>query len=136
MCARMIYELLDDRTINMSKDTLSKVDCISFIVTKDRNILVEKRDSRRRTDPNIIAIPGGHAMMRARLICKSLKYLTVVEHYTPLEIQNVYYYLCEDWVGQVKSNEAEFVFWLPFEEIDKLHFEFERDIINEYLEVD
>ncbi len=128
----------------MVPPTKPRVDCVSFLITKDDSILVEKRDNKRATDPNIIAIPGGHVnsnesleeacqremLEEVGLTCESCELVETIEHETPLETQVVHYYLCVDWFGEIESNEAEFVFWLPFSELSKLDYDFERRIVE------
>lgn len=126
------------------KNITPKVNCVSFLVTREDSILVEKRYLNKRTDPEIISFPGGHVSQgesleeacRRRLFeklgleCESYKLFKAVKHRTPLEIQMVYYYLCEDLSGELVSNEDADVFWLSKNESSRLYYDFERNIVN------
>ncbi len=123
---------------------IPKVNCVSFLITKEDSILVEKRDLNKRTDPGIISFPGGHVSQgesleeacrrelyeELGLECESYRLFKAVKHRTPIEIQMVYYYLCEDLSGELLSNEAADVFWLSKNDSSRLYYDFEKNIVN------
>lgn len=125
--------------------TIPHVDTVSFIVLCEGRILVERRSLNARTDPGIIAIPGGHiqrgeshveAVQRelreeTGLNCDSFTLIAKKCHSTPLENQTVYYYLCDNWVGELVCNEADELFWISLDEIDLLDYEIEREAVDE-----
>lgn len=126
------------------RNTPPKVNCVSFLITSKDSILVEKRNLNKETDPGIISFPGGHvkqgesleeACRRVlhedlRLECESIRLFKAVKHRTPLEIQMVYYYLCENMSGECAGEEASDVFWLSQNEASRLYYDFEANIVN------
>ena len=121
------------------------VETVSFMVLCEGRLLVERRSLDARTDPGIVAIPGGHiqrgesfvdAVQRelreeTGLDCDSFTLITEKCHSTPLESQTVSYYLCNDWVGELVCNEADELFWISLDEIDLLDYEIEREAVDE-----
>ena len=121
------------------------VDTVSFIVLCEGRLLVERRGLEARTAPGIIAIPGGHvdggeslvaAVQRelgeeTGLSCDSFTLITKKYSSTPLENQTIYYYLCNNWVGELVCNEADELFWISLDEIDLLEYEIEREAVDE-----
>ena len=121
------------------------VDTVSFIVLCEGKLLVERRSLDARTDPGIIAIPGGHIQGGESLVeavqrelleetglnCDSFTLIAKKFHSTPLENQTVYYYLCNDWVGELVCNEADELFWISLDEADLLDYEIEREAVEE-----
>jgi mutator protein MutT len=126
------------------RKNIPKVNCVSFLITREDSILVEKRDLKKRIDPGIISFPGGHVshgesleeacrrelLEELGLTCESYRLFKAVKHRTPLEIQMVYYYLCENLSGELVSNEATDIFWLSKNEASRLYYDFERNIVN------
>ena len=121
------------------------VETVSFIVLCEGRLLVERRSLDARTDPGIIAIPGGHIQRGESLVeavqrelreetglyCDSFTLIARKFHSTPLENQTVYYYLCNDWVGELVCNEADELFWISLDEIDLLDYEIQREAVDE-----
>ncbi len=122
-----------------------KVDTVSFMVLCDGRLLVERRSLDARTDPGIIAIPGEHIQRGESLVeavqrelreetglnCDSFTLIAEKCHSTPLENQTVYYYLCDNWVGELACNEADELFWISLDEIDLLDYKIERKAVDE-----
>ena len=110
--------------------TVPKVDTIAFMVIKEGKLLVERRSLSARTDPGIIAIPGGHVNEGETLVeavqrelreetginCDSFTLIMTKKNSTPLEAQTVHYYLCNDCVGALVSNEADELFWMHLDD--------------------
>ena len=52
---------------------------------------------------------------------------------TPIETQNVHYFVCEDWSGVPKSNEAVEVFFIGIDELCLISIEKERMLLEKHL---
>ncbi|MBY6234611.1 NUDIX domain-containing protein [Vibrio harveyi] len=101
-------------------------ECVSFILVKDDEVLLETRAKDKDSDPGMIAIPGGHmeqgesqSMTLLRELDEELNirpqrcgYLCSLYHPTT-ELQLLHYYVVTDWVGDIQSLEAESVNWYP-----------------------
>lgn len=99
-------------------------ECVSFILLKDEQVLLEHRSKSKETDPGLIAIPGGHleagetqqqALYRELkeeldIIPKNAKYLCSLYHPT-IELQLLHYYVITEWEGSILSLEADTVEW-------------------------
>ena len=120
-----------------------KVDTISFMVIKEGKLLVERRSLKARTDPGIIAIPGGHVNEGETLIeavkrelreetglyCDSFTLITTKKNSTPLEEQTVHYFLCENCVGELVCKEADELFWMPLDDVEMIKYESGKEVI-------
>ncbi|EDL67092.1 NUDIX hydrolase [Vibrio campbellii] len=101
-------------------------ECVSFILVKGEQVLLETRSKDKDSDPGMIAIPGGHMekgesqpMTLLRELDEELNikpqrcgYLCSLYHPTT-ELQLLHYYVVTDWVGDIQSLEAESVTWYP-----------------------
>lgn len=99
-------------------------ECVSFILLKDDNVLLEKRSEYKRTDPGLINIPGGHmdeGETQRKTLCREVKeelnviptqyqYLCSLYHPTS-ELQLIHYYIVNQWQGEITAQEAEDVQW-------------------------
>ncbi len=99
-------------------------ECVSFMLLKDEEVLLETRAKDKATDPGAIAIPGGHmeqgetqqqALFREleeelNVIPQSFVYLCSLYHPTT-ELQLIHYYVVSDWQGEIECHEAESVDW-------------------------
>lgn len=99
-------------------------ECVSFILLKDDNVLLEKRSEYKRTDPGLINIPGGHmdeGETQRQTLCREVKeelnviptqyqYLCSLYHPTS-ELQLIHYYIVDQWQGEITAQEAEDVQW-------------------------
>lgn len=99
-------------------------ECVSFILLKDDNVLLEKRSEYKRTDPGLINIPGGHmdeGETQRQTLCREVKeelnvvptqyqYLCSLYHPTS-ELQLIHYYVVNQWQGEITAQEAEDVQW-------------------------
>jgi len=102
------------------------VEGIAFIILKNGKILVEKRKMDKKVDPGKIIIPGGHVEKgetpleackremkeELEISCKKIDFVARLAYIHPVEKQNINYYLCRDIIGEIKTNEAEEVFWI------------------------
>ncbi|MDV6249995.1 NUDIX hydrolase [Vibrio sp. EA2] len=99
-------------------------ECVSFILVKDAQILLETRARDKETDPGAIAIPGGHMDLgedqkqtlfrelkeELNAIPQSYVYLCSLYHPTT-ELQLIHYYIVTEWEGNLECYEAESVDW-------------------------
>ncbi|MGL4380032.1 MAG: NUDIX hydrolase [Vibrio sp.] len=102
-------------------------ECVSFLLIKQNQGLLERRSASKTCDPNIVAIPGGHieagenqaqALLREvqeELGIKATRfgYLCSLYHPTQLELQLLHYYVVTEWQGDIACHEADEVFWQP-----------------------
>lgn len=114
-------------------------ECVSFILLKDKQVLLEHRSKLKETDPGMIAIPGGHleagetqqqALLRELkeeldVTPKNAKYLCSLYHPT-IELQLLHYYVITEWQGAIIPLEADAVDWY---EIDNAPVATEADRI-------
>jgi 8-oxo-dGTP diphosphatase len=126
---------------------MKTVDTVSLIILQDDKILVERRALHKATDPGIVVIPGGHVepgetleeackrelKEELDLDCFEFKYLDKMLWNTPLEIQNVHYFVCEGWSGSLKSQEADEVFFIKQSDLSPIDIEEERKILEKHL---
>jgi len=101
-------------------------ECVSFILLKDKQVLLEKRAIDKATDPGLITIPGGHieqgetqlqTLIREldeELTIAPIQYHYVCSLYHPTrELQLIHYYVISKWQGELTALEAETVQWYP-----------------------
>ncbi|MBC5850320.1 NUDIX hydrolase [Vibrio metschnikovii] len=107
------------------EQALPIAECVSFLLIKDGQCLLERRSAHKISDPNTVAIPGGHLdsgesqlMALQREVDEELGvkvmgsvYLCSLYHPTECELQLLHYYIVEQWQGEIACYEAEEVFW-------------------------
>ena len=54
-------------------------------------------------------------------------------HKSDVKEMIIYFYLCDGWKGEPKSNEAEEVFWIGADELDILDFNIDKVVIEKIL---
>ncbi len=99
-------------------------ECVSFLLVKNGQMLLEKRSAAKTHDPNIVAIPGGHielgenqtdALLREldeELAVSPQKSVYLCSLYHPTgELQLLHYYVIPQWSGDIACHEADEVFW-------------------------
>ncbi|QUJ69099.1 NUDIX domain-containing protein [Photobacterium sp. GJ3] len=99
-------------------------DCVSFMLIRGDQILLEKRKLTKTVDPGLMAIPGGHvepgeslvdALLREveeELTVKPLLYFPLCSLYHPTtELQRLHYFVVTDWQGSLSAQEAEDLIW-------------------------
>ena len=126
------------------------VEGIAFIILEKGKLLVEKRKMTKKVDPGKIIIPGGHVEegesplqackreMKEELDieCEKIKFVTRMPYYHPVENQNINYFLCTKIIGDIKTLEAEELFWIdPKVEKDKLDFDVDREALKKMFEM-
>ncbi len=127
---------------------MSFIECTSFILVKDNKILLEKRKMSKEIDPGLVVVPGGHCeeneSMEDTLFRESFEELGIVPikyqylcsllHRT-VELEKIHYFVITDWNGEIQNNEAESVFWINFNEVDKIEIDADRVAVNELFRV-
>lgn len=97
---------------------------MSLLLIKEGSCLLERRSTTKASDPNIIAIPGGHieagenqAQALQREVQEELGveatrsvYLCSLYHPTEFELQLLHYYVVDQWQGEIACHEADEVF--------------------------
>ncbi|ENM5841092.1 NUDIX domain-containing protein [Vibrio mimicus] len=112
---------------NRSSAKLPIAECVSFLLIKEGTCLLERRSATKASDPNIIAIPGGHIEMgesQTQALQREVQeelgveatgsvYLCSLYHPTEIELQLLHYYVVDEWQGEIVCHEADEVFWTP-----------------------
>jgi len=123
---------------------LKTVETVSFLLIKDSKILVERRRKYRINDPGAIVVPGGHvdpgethieAVKRELLEevgvdCDSFRFFDRMLCESDTEYQMNSWYICESWKGKPVVTEAEEIFYLGGDELDKLSLVYDRKVIS------
>ncbi|BCL72078.1 putative Nudix hydrolase [Vibrio nigripulchritudo MADA3029] len=103
-------------------------ECVSFIILKGSQVLLERRSKLKETDPGLIAIPGGHmeesetqaqALFREveeelNVIPSEYRYLCSLYNPTQ-ELQLIHYFIINSWKGEMKAKEADEIQWYSLE---------------------
>ena len=123
-------------------------ECVSFILLRDGEMLLEKRKLTKKGDPGLMAIPGGHCekgesveQALLRELDEELGIKPVNYHYVCTlfhrseEFQKIHYYAVHKWSGEIQNNEAESLSWISFEEIERIDIASDRVAISEYRRV-
>ena len=127
---------------------MKTVDTVALLVLRDDSILVERRGLHKATDPGIVVIPGGHVESgesleeackrelkeELDLDCSEFRLLDKMLWHTPIEKQNVHYFVCEGWSGTPKSQEADEVFFKKHSDLGLIDIEEERIILVKHLQ--
>jgi 8-oxo-dGTP diphosphatase len=135
---------------NYLKNKVRKhADIIALILYKDGKILVEKRKSIKKDDPGKIIIPSGHVEKgetneeackrelkeELDLDCDKFRLVIKLPNKTKDEDQDIYFYSCEDWSGELKVLDAEKVFWVSPDKIGIIDYEIDIKAIKEFLKM-
>ena len=126
---------------------MKTVDAVGLLILKNGRLLVEKRRMDKATDPGLLSIPGGHVELgeshfeackrelkeELNLDCTQYSFITKKLWKTPIEYQLIHYYLCENWSGELRCNEAEKVFYIKTSDLNLLDIEMERDVVREMI---
>ncbi|MBF9002536.1 NUDIX hydrolase [Vibrio nitrifigilis] len=121
--------------------------CVSFMLIKDGEILVEQRSMTKEHDAGLIAIPGGHMepgenpeQTLVREMAEELevtptdyRYLCTLYHLTT-ETQKIHYYVINSWEGTISAQEADEVYWRELSTAN-LDIGSDRSAVNEYFRV-
>ncbi len=122
--------------------------CVSFLLIRNNQVLLEKRSLLKESDPGLIAIPGGH-MEEGETQAQTLKreideelgvraltryFLCSLYHAASTELQLIHYYVIGDWQGDIKAFEADEVFWVNFGDA-QIDIEADRIALSEYVRI-
>ncbi len=126
---------------------MKTVDAVSLLILRDDEILVERRSLQKATDPGVVVIPGGHVedgetleeackrelKEELDLECLKFKFIDRMVWETPIEIQNVHYFICEDWSGTPRNYEADEIFFIKQTDLSPIDINEEREILEKHL---
>ncbi len=102
----------------------------------------------KEIDPGLVAVPGGHceenesmedtlfreSFEELGIVPKYYKYLCSLLHRT-VELEKIHYFVITEWDGEIQNYEAESVFWINFNEVDKIEIDADRVAVNELFRV-
>jgi len=123
---------------------MKTVDTVAFILIKDSKVLVERRKMDRKNDPGAVVIPGGHvepgeshqeALRRELreelgLDGSDFSFFDKMLCESTTEYQMNHWYICRDWLGTPVASEAEELFFIDRDEIDKLSLPNDRAVVS------
>lgn len=126
---------------------MKTVDAVSLIILQDDKILVERRALHKATDPGIVVIPGGHVeegetleeackrelKEELDLDCSEFRFVDRMVWNTPIETQNVHYFVCENWSGTPNNFEADEIFFIKQSDLSPIDIAEERIILEKHL---
>ena len=126
---------------------MKTVDTVALVILRGDELLVERRGLHKATDPGVVVIPGGHVeegetleeacrrelKEELDLECSTFRLLDKMLWNTPMEIQNVHYFVCEDWSGTPKKFEADEIFFSKCSDLSSIDIEEERKILEKHL---
>jgi len=123
------------------------VDTVALIVLDGDRLLVERRRRDKTTDPGVVVVPGGHVEEGESLVdacarelkeeldldCTEFRFVDQMLWETPIETQNVHYFVCKGWSGVSKSKEAAEIFFIGIDELCLIDIEKERVLLEKHL---
>ena len=123
---------------------MNTVDTVAFILIKDGKVLVERRKKDRKNDPGAVVVPGGHvetgesheeALRRELreeigLDCSKFIFFDRMLCESTTEYQLNHWYICGNWSGTPVASEAEELFYIGRDEVDKLSLPNDRVVIS------
>ena len=124
------------------------LECVAFMLVKDRHVLAEKRKLTKRLAPGAVALPGGHVdvgestedALRRELdeelgvAAERVLYVCTLLHRAE-EFRRLHYFAVESWQGEIVNQEADQLVWVPLDEPRLLDFDVDRTAVSEYLRV-
>lgn len=120
------------------------IPCVCFILVDKNSFLVEQRSLKKKVDPGLVTIPGGHIEVgelpevalkrevKEELNVRPVKFRLVAKlrYFGKQEHQLVYYFVVSKWKGKIKRKEAAKIFWLDFKEYKKLDLDVDKRAIK------
>jgi len=124
------------------------LECVAFMLVKNRHVLAEKRKLTKRLAPGAVALPGGHVdvgestedALRRELdeelgvAAERVLYVCTLLHRAE-EFRRLHYFAVESWQGEIVNQEADQLVWVPLDEPRLLDFDVDRTAVSEYLRV-
>lgn len=124
------------------------IECVAFMLIKDRRVLAEKRKLTKKVAPGMVALPGGHVdagetleATLARELHEELgvaptqvAYVCTLAHRAE-EFRKLHYFAIEQWTGELENHEAESLLWIALDELQQLNLDVDRLAVQEYLRV-
>ena len=124
------------------------LDCIACMLSKDQQVLAEKRKLTKKVVPGALALPGGHmeagespeeALRRELreeldILPTRMTYVCTLLHRAQ-EFRKLHYFVVEAWQGEISNREAEALFWIPLDQVHRFDLDVDRVAISEYMRV-
>jgi mutator protein MutT len=124
------------------------LDCIAFMLIKDQRVLAEKRKLTKKVVPGALTLPGGHmeageapedALYRELreeldILPARMAYVCTLLHRAQ-EFRKLHYFVVEAWQGEISNREAEALFWIPLDQVQRFDLDVDRVAISEYMRV-
>ena len=121
-------------------------ECVSFLLISGDKVLVERRKLTKRTDPGLIAIPGGHVEkgeaseqalvreMSEELSVEPIKsnFLCTLYHQTN-ELQLIHYFAVTSWSGEIENHEAEELLWVRLDDPSLIDIDADKIAVREFV---
>ena len=121
------------------------LECVAFILVRDRSFLAERRGLSKALAPGAVAIPGGHLENDEsqedglrRELAEELDLQTGALRYVcslldqSEELRRIHYYAIDSWQGEMANNEADELVWLPLANPEQLDLQIDRVAVAEF----
>jgi len=132
----------------MTSDERVPLECVAFMLVKDKRVLAEKRKLTKTLAPGAVALPGGHmegdenpeeALRRELLeelgvVARGVVYTCTLLHRAE-EFRKIHYFAVESWEGAILNREAEALLWVSLDESHTLDLAIDRIAVREYVRV-
>ena len=122
-------------------------ECVAFLLIASGKILLEKRSMQKKSDPGLMAIPGGHIEegesreqalireMEEELCVRPENYWYLCSRHHPAEkLQLIHYYVVSRWSGELIAREADEIAWHPVPQAP-IDIEVDQSALSEYLRI-
>ncbi len=118
------------------------------MLMKDGQVLTEKRKRTKPVVPGAVALPGGHVETRESpeetlyrevheevgIIPIEIAYVCTLLHRSQ-EFRKLHYFAVTHWEGEIISQEAESVVWIPLNALESLDLDVDKIALQEYLRI-
>jgi 8-oxo-dGTP diphosphatase len=132
----------------LTGDERAPLECVAFMLVKDRRVLAEKRKLTKTLVPGAVALPGGHmegdetpeeALQRELLeelgvVARAVAYVCTLLHRAE-EVRKIHYFVVQSWEGEILNREAEALLWVSLDESHTLDLAIDRVAVREYVRV-
>lgn len=118
---------------------------VALILERDGKILVEKRKASKATCPNDIVFPSGKVEdgeTNEQALRREVHEELGIEIHNPKlvhqedfdceEKQEIYWYSCDNWDGEIQNNEAEELLWIDPSESNMLTYQVSKNALSAY----